>query len=274
MMRKIVNSSIKLLKEDKMKALKLSLILSIIYTSTMAQLTEVNSGVYTWNELPVKEGNQRLGRKILEGTSPHFEYLEIHATTQEKGAKSSLPHTQEDIEEVLIVKEGLMEMTMDGVSKTLQSGSVILIPPLVEQSLRNMGDGPLTYYVMMFRSKKPIDMERSRKAGGAMFINVDDLAERATSLGSSTRYFDRPTATCEGFEMHVTMLNGKGPSHEPHTHVGSEIILMIAGETEMLIGDQKYKGRAGDLFFMESNIVHGISNIGEVPSKYFAFQWK
>jgi quercetin dioxygenase-like cupin family protein len=257
-----------------MKILKLILILSLFYTSTMAQLTEIEQGIYRWNELTVKEGNQRVGRKIMEGISPHFEYLEIHATTQEKGAKPSPPHTQKDIEEVLIVKEGLMKMTMDGVSKTLSAGSVILIPPLVEQSLQNIGDGPLTYYVMMFRSKKPVDIERSKAAGGAMFFNVNDLAVKTTSKGSSTSYFDRPTATCGNFEMHVTMLKGKGPSHEPHTHVGSEIILVIEGETEMLIGDQKYQGKGGDLYFINSMELHGISNIGDTSCKYFAYRWK
>ncbi len=256
-----------------MKTLKLTLIFSLFFTTTMAQLAEIEGGIYRWDELPVKEGGQRIGRKIMEGSSPHFEFLEIHATTQEKGAKPSPPHTQKDIEEVIIIKEGLMKMTMDGVSKILPAGSVILIPPLVEQSMENVGDGPMTYYVMMFRSKKPVDVNRGKEAGGAMFINVNNLDERTTKLGSSTSYFDRPTATCEDFEMHVTMLKGKGPSHEPHTHIGSEILLMIEGETEMLIGDQKYQGKAGDLYFVKSNVLHGISNIGETPCKYFAYQW-
>jgi len=238
-----------------------------------AQLTSVESGVYVWDNLPKKEGTERVGRKIMEGSSPHFEFLEIHATTQAKGAKPSPSHTQKDIEEVLIVKEGLMKMTMDGESKELPAGSVILIPPLVEQSLENIGDGPLTYYVMMFRSKKSMDLERSNVAGGKLFLNYDDLIFETTAKGGRLHYFERPTAMCEKFEMHVTQLNDKGPSHKPHSHLDTEIILVIEGETEMTIDGNIYHGVAGDLYLMQSNEMHGISNIGITPAKYFAFRW-
>jgi quercetin dioxygenase-like cupin family protein len=238
-----------------------------------AQDPGVESGVYVWNELPKREGGQRISRKIMEGSSPHFEFLEIHATTQSKGAKPSPPHTQKDIEEILIVKEGLMKMTMDGQSKELPAGSVILIPPLVEQSLENIGDGPLTYYVMMFRAKKPMNLERSTKAGGKMFLNSNELITEKTARGSRIHYFERQTAMCEKLEMHVTQLNDKGPSHKPHTHIDSEIILVIEGETQMSIDGKTYQGKAGDLYLMKSNEIHGISNIGDGSAKYFAFRW-
>ena len=67
-------------------------------------LREVKSGVYKWDSLPIKQGDQRVGRKIMEGSSPYFSFLEIHATTQEKGALPGKPHTQENIEEIVIVK--------------------------------------------------------------------------------------------------------------------------------------------------------------------------
>jgi quercetin dioxygenase-like cupin family protein len=255
--------------------MKLSIILFFMSLSLLsnAQLPVVKSGVYVWNELLKREGGQRLSRKIMEGSSPHFEFLEIHATTQSKGAKPFPPHTQKNIEEILIVKEGLMKMTMDGESKELPAGSVILIPPLVEQSLENIGDGPLTYYVMMFKAKKPMNLERSTKAGGKMFLNSNDLVFEKTERGGRIPYFERPTAMCEKFEMHVTQLNEKGPSHKPHSHLDTEIILVIEGETEMTIDGKAYLGKAGDLYLMKSNEMHGISNIGEDAAKYFAFRW-
>lgn len=253
-----------------MKVIGLSIVFCLFSMISYSQLKEVNSGVYKWAELPVKKSLQREGRKIMEGSSPHFSFLEVHATTQEKGAKPSPPHTQEDIEEILIVKEGLMKMTMDGVSEILPAGSVILIPPLVEQSLENVGDGPLTYYVFMFKSKKETNIKRSQ---GAMFINSESLEFKQSSKGGGINYFKRPTAMCEEFEMHVTQLDGKGPSHAPHSHFGTEMILVIEGETEMTIAGETYSGTAGDLYLMKSNEQHGISNVGEKPCRYFAFQW-
>ncbi|WP_373519693.1 cupin domain-containing protein [Pricia sp.] len=240
----------------------------------MAQLKQVDSGIYKWAELPTKEGNQRVGRKIMEGSSPHFSFLEIHATTQDKGAKPAPPHTQKNIEELVIVKEGRLKLTMNGKSDVLPEGSVGLIPPLTEQSMENVGDVPLTYYIMMFTSKKDMDIQRGQEAGGPLSINFDDLKPEKTGKGQSISYFERPTAMCEYFEMHVTQLDRKGPSHKPHSHVESEIIIVVEGEAEMTINGEAYQGTKGDLFFVKSNEIHGISNIGENPCRYYAFKWK
>ena len=77
------------------------------------------SGVYHWNELPVTKNNQRESRKIAEGTTPEFNYFEIHATTQEKGAKPSTVHTQEDIEELIIIKDGMVKCTIGNKTSVL-----------------------------------------------------------------------------------------------------------------------------------------------------------
>jgi len=235
---------------------------------------EIESGVYTWSSLPVKVGKGRESRKIMEGTSPHFDYLEIHATTQPKGATPAAPHAQQNIEELIIVKEGTLRFTIDGEDAILGPGSVILVPPLAMQSLQNIGDGPLTYYVMMFRSKKPMDVARGQSAGGRIFLHCDSLLFQSTEKGGRVNYFDRPTAMCENFEMHVTQLNKKGPSHAPHSHLDSEIILVLEGETEMTIGDNEYKGGVGDLYFMKSNDKHGIRNATDQPCRYLAFRWR
>jgi mannose-6-phosphate isomerase-like protein (cupin superfamily) len=116
--------------------------------STMAQLQSVNSGVYKWADLPVKAGEDRESRKILEGVSPHLEYLEIHATTQFKGAKPSTAHANDDIEECIIVKEGILRATIEGKNTVVGTGGVILLMPRQMHSIENVGDGNLTYYVL------------------------------------------------------------------------------------------------------------------------------
>ncbi len=130
----------------------------------------------------------------------------------------------------------------------LGAGSVLLIPPLASQTFENIGDGPLTYYVFVFRSKKPMDIERSNKAGGALLLNYDSLAYKESNNKGTRKYFDRPTAMCENYEMHITYLKDKGPSHTPHQHTDTEIILIIDGNTEMTIDGKSYKAGPGDLY--------------------------
>jgi quercetin dioxygenase-like cupin family protein len=248
--------------------------LHLISIQTMAQLKLIPSGVYHWSEAPVNKGTDREGRKFLEGSSPQFEFLEMHATTQQKGATPRPPHAQKDIEEVIIVKEGTMKFTMGDKSQVLGKGSVVLIPPLVMQSIENVGDGPLSYYVLEFRSKKPMDMERSAKAGGRLFIDAASLTFTPSARGGTIKYFDRPTAMCENFEMHVTQLNSKGPSHAPHAHIDTEIILIIEGDSEININNNTYRASAGDFYIMNSGEMHGVSNASDKVCKYFAFKWR
>jgi (S)-ureidoglycine aminohydrolase len=75
-------------------------------------------------------------------------------------------------------------------------------------------------------------------------------------------------------DMHVTTLKAGLKSHEPHTHRAAEMVVMIDGHTEMQIGQKFYKGNEGDVYYLASNVLHGIRNIGSVPCTYFAIQFE
>ncbi len=256
-------------------------LLCLLYCSLplFGQLKPVGSGVFHWNELAVKKDSLRESRKIAEGATAEFEFFSIHATTQFKGAAPKPSHAQKDIEELIIIKEGTMKCTIgnpqDAAHTTtmLGKGSVLIIPPLTQQQFENAGNGPLTYYVLQFRSKK-MNMERSNLAGGPLLINYDTLKYTEANNKGSRKYFDRPTAMCDNYEMHITYLKQKGPSHAPHTHVDTEIILVIEGNAEMTIDGKTYTGGAGDIFIAESGKLHGVANASDKPCSYFAFKWR
>jgi quercetin dioxygenase-like cupin family protein len=240
----------------------------------MAQLKPVESGVYKWESHPVETGKDRQSRKILEGTSTHLSYLEIHATTQFPGAKASNAHANDDIEECIIVKEGKMEVTIEDQKAILGAGGVILLLPRQMHSIKNAGNTNLTYYVMRYRSKRKMDIQRGASAGGSLLLNTDSLSFKPSARGGGRAYFDRATAMCDRFEMHVTQLNTRGPSHEPHAHEETEIIWMISGKTEITIDGKVYDGSEGDFYLMESQLLHGVRNTLDEPCSYFAFKWK
>jgi quercetin dioxygenase-like cupin family protein len=239
-----------------------------------AQLLPVTSGVFHWTDLPVKKEADRESRKIAEGTTAEFDYFEIHATTQLKGAAPRPSHTQKDIEELIIIKEGEVKCTIGNKTSVLGAGSVILIPPLEPQAFENVGDGPLTYYVFMFRSRKPMNIERSNKAGGALLLDADTITYTEKNDRGTKKYFDRPTAMCENYEMHVSYMKLQGPSHAAHQHVDTEIILVIDGEMSMFIDGKDYRGSPGDIFIAESGKMHQVFNASDKPCSYFAFKWR
>ena len=239
-----------------------------------AQMKPVKSGIYRWNEHEVEAGSDRETRRILEGVSPHFDYLEIHATTQQIGAKKKPAHASEDSEELILVQEGLLKVNIGDHSEIVGAGSVVSLMPLESHTLENVGDVPLTYFVIKYRAKSPPDFERAAAGGGSLLLNVNDLPLKPSSRGGSRRYFDRGTAMCERLELHVTQLHRQGPSHEPHMHGESEVILVISGETSMMIDGKNYRGTAGDLYFVASDLNHGVGNATESPCSYFALKWK
>jgi len=256
-----------------MKILLIS-ILCVLSLAAFAQLQPVQPGVYRWADRPVKVSEDRESGIFLEGTSPEFEYIKIHATSQFPGAKPGPAHANKDMEELIIVKEGTMKVTVEGKSKILGAGGVVLIMPQQMQSLENVGNGKLTYYAMKYKSKKTMNIERGLAAGGSMILNADSLVFKPTEKGGSRAYFDRATAMCERMEMHVTQLNKKGPSHNPHSHIETEIILVLSGETEMTIDGKEYKAGVGDFYFVNSELFHGMRNASDKPCSYFAFKWK
>lgn len=50
--------------------------------------------------------------EFTKGSTAELSFLEIHATTQYKGATKRPPHAQKDIEELIIVKKGKMKFTL------------------------------------------------------------------------------------------------------------------------------------------------------------------
>ncbi|MEI7736130.1 MAG: cupin domain-containing protein [Ferruginibacter sp.] len=251
----------------------LSLLFQLIAICSLAQLTPVASGVIHWADITVKKDALREGRKIANGSTSELEYFDIHATTQLKCAVARPPHTQKDIEELIIIKEGKMKCSIGNKITELGKGSVLLIPPGEAQTFENIGDSALTYYVFMYRSKK-INLVRSQLAGGTIVINADTLAVTKTATKSTTKYFDRPTTMCDNFEMHITALNTKGPSHAAHTHADTEVILVIEGQTEMTIDGNHFTGVAGDIFIANSGTLHNVGNPSNAPCSYFAFKWR
>ena len=248
-------------------------LLHTIAFNGIAQLKPIQSGVIHWDSLTVKKDGQRESRKIATGTTNEFEYFEIHATTQLKGAIAKPAHTQKDIEELIIIKAGTMKCSIGNKTAVLGTGSVLLIPPGEAQVLENVGDGPLTYYIFQFRSKK-MDMERSNAAGGALLLNADSLPVTKTAIKGGKKYFDRPSVMCQNFEMHITYLYAKGLSHAAHTHVDTEICLITEGNAYMTIDGKDYSASAGDMFIANSGSLHCIGNTSDKPCSYFAFKWR
>ena len=250
-------------------------VLLLTATSLMGQKNDsLMSNVYYWNKLEQKKEDTRIRRQILEGKTFALSNFEIHASTLEPGKAPHPPHVHADQEELMIVKEGQVKITIAGKSKILGPGSIAFAIPGDEHGIENAGNTQATYFILRYKGKLPMDLERAKKAGGSFMLDWNDLKTNNTGKGYRRDFFNRGTSQLNQFEMHTTALNADSVSHAPHTHVQEEIILILRGNVEMFIDGKLYKGAAGDLYFISANVPHALKNIGKEQCEYFAFQWR
>ncbi len=244
------------------------------------ELPKIASKVYKWEPAEYRYVVQY--NPLIQGSTTHLRSLSIETVTlfdnimsvtkTDDSLNSAINHHHS--ERLLIVKEGKVSINIDTGSKKVGPGSVALILPGDHYSVQNPGDTPAVYYLLKYQSKSPVDLERGRQAGGSFIIDWNEIDFREHDKGGRRDFFDRPTAMCENFEMHVTNLNLNTSSHAPHTHQVEEIILMVQGNISMHIDGHESEATAGDFAFVDSMVPHAPTNIGSEQAIYFAFQWK
>lgn len=248
--------------------------IAFISSSVVAQKTDsLPSRVYIWNSLKAINEGTGIRRIIMKGSTTSLNDFEVYAATIEPGKTQQAP-TYKDREVLIIVKDGQLRITLNGVSKIFEPGSVVFVMPTDSCGIENGGRLSATYYEFTYRSKLPSNLERAKQNGGSFTINWNDLEVGKTDKGHRRAFFNRPTSQLEKFEMHTTALNAGFNSHAPHTHKEEEIILLLKGNVEMFIAGQLYQAKAGDMVFLASGISHALTNTGKEQCEYFAFQWR
>ena len=247
--------------------------LILLFMTNMLMAQPVKSSVYSWSATPVVKKAGYEQKPLLEGTTTDFSHFEIHTTTVPAHQAPHPGHKHAD-EELIIIKEGELTVTIAGKTKALGPNSVALIMPGDEHGFENKSNGPTTYYVMRYQSKAPADSVRGQQAGGSFWIDWKEVPFQPHEKGGVRRMFDRATAMTKRFEMHVTTLNSGLWSHDPHTHRAAENLILVAGAAESSIDGGLYPVSGGDLVFLESNVPHAIHNNSPGPCTYFAFQFE
>ncbi|MEZ5043131.1 MAG: cupin domain-containing protein [Saprospiraceae bacterium] len=256
--------------------MKINFLLFVFLVSTSmasAQSEKIEAQIFNWKKAEVNKEKTGKKRAFFEGSTTHFDRFIVHATTLKPGLAPHPSHTHADLEELVIVKEGQLKVTIEGKSSILGPGSIALIMPGDEHGFENAGNTKATYYVLRYHSRSPQNDARGKAEGGSFVVNWEDTAYTPHDRGGVRHFFDRGTSMCENFEMHVTTLNVGIQSHPPHTHVGEEIILMITGNIEEYIDGKTDNAAIGDIVFLASQVPHAPTNIGKKQCTYFAFKW-
>jgi (S)-ureidoglycine aminohydrolase len=123
-------------------------------TQAGAQPGTLPAKVYHSAQVPYTGDEKKKGRRFFYGAEHSGFNLECHETVLGPGVETHAPHTHEH-EEIIILVEGTIEVSMDGKTDAVEAGSVIHYEPSRPHNLRNAGQTPCRYYVIELRGKNP-----------------------------------------------------------------------------------------------------------------------
>lgn len=234
----------------------------------------IKSGVYSLKAAKKEKKTTGFCQSILSGETLDFNPFSVHYTTVNVGQKSHEPHKHQT-EELIIVKNGEIALTVEGEEHLMKVGDVAIIKPNDMHGIVNIGNTTATYLVMIYKNKfntdTPIQKPEITKTH---IVHWDSTNYKPHDLGGRRNFIDNKTAQAKRFEMHTTtLLNGK-QSHAPHTHRAAEILIVIEGKTEEYIDGNWFKSKIGDIIFLESGSSHALKNVGKKKCSYFAFQFE
>lgn len=112
-------------------------------------LAKMDSGVFVWDHFkftPTKTGARVM---VFDGPTPTLDKFHAHVTTLNPGENTGALHRHPQ-EELVIIKEGTVEVNIDGKKTTATTGSMIFFAANENENMVNVGKTPATYYVIQF----------------------------------------------------------------------------------------------------------------------------
>jgi mannose-6-phosphate isomerase-like protein (cupin superfamily) len=111
----------------------------------------LTSSVYAWDTLPVETTASGERRAVFDAATATVDRLETHISTVNAGSAAHAAHRHPD-EELVFVRAGIIEATVNGVTRAAPAGSVIFFASNDLHGMRNGGDTPASYFVLRWTS--------------------------------------------------------------------------------------------------------------------------
>lgn len=125
----------------------LSLLLPILAAKAGAQNTTLPSKTYSFDQIRVQTSGENRLRPFLDGETHAGVRIELHETELPPGGAPHPPHHHVH-EEMILIREGTMEVTIAGRSAKLGPGSVAYVASNEEHGWHNAGATRAHYFVL------------------------------------------------------------------------------------------------------------------------------
>jgi quercetin dioxygenase-like cupin family protein len=233
----------------------------------------IGSTVFKWDELKVRPTPHGERRDVANNPTPTLSVFECHITTLNPGRASHAPHRHPQ-EELILVKEGTLEVHIDGKTQVAGAGSVFFYATNNAHAVRNVGDTRATYWVINLATPvthTPTAHNRSPTRPSGVF-DWAKLPVQNTKTGERRDVLKGSTITMESLSCHATTVNAGDASHAAHRHPDDEIVIVKEGTLEVAINGQSQIAGAGSVLFFASNDLHGMRNAGDTRVTYYVIR--
>ncbi len=129
----------------------ISVVVTVFAIGATGQTTVMQSTVFDWNSIAVKQTDVGNVRQFFRTPVATLDELELHVTTLNPGLSSHAPHKHAN-EELVIIKEGNVEVLSNFEWKKAGPGSVIFNASNQMHALKNIGTTPAVYHVINWKS--------------------------------------------------------------------------------------------------------------------------
>lgn len=239
-----------------------------------ANATPLLTTFVDWDALAVKPSAAGETRAVFDNPTATLEKFEMHITTLKPGMASHPVH-QHGWEEILLVKEGDLEVSLNGKKLHAGPGSLIFYASHDPHNATNVGTTPATYYVINFVTdlfRTLPDKPALEQAVPGMFpssiIDCDHQPTTPTKTGARVTLIDSPTLTFARLGSHITTLAVGQSTAADIVDPGDELFVLKSGLLEATINGITCRLKAGSFFYCAPNDKRTFKNIGTTPAAY------
>ena len=233
----------------------------------------IGSTVFKWEDLEVRTTPNGERRDVANNPTPTLAVFECHITTLNPGRASHEPHRHPQ-EELILVKEGTVEVHLNGTTQVAGPGSVFFFASNDAHALRNVGDTRATYWVINLATAvthTPDAHNESPTRTSAVF-DWAKIPVQPTKTGERRDVLKGSTVTMTNLSCHATTVNAGDASHGAHRHADDEIVIVKEGVLEATINNQPQGAGPGSVLFFASNDLHGMRNAGDSRVTYYVIR--
>ena len=252
--------------------------LSAAAPANPAPAAKLGSTAFQWDKLAVQSTGVGERRDVARNPTATMAEFECHISTLNPGLPSHPPHRHPQ-EELIIIKEGSLDVHINGVNQRVGAGSLFFFAAYDSHAVRNVGTVPATYYVFNFvtAATKTIPPRPAAESAGAgklasSVYDWEKLKVIPTAKGERREIMDSPTVTCANLESHVTTLRAGEEAHASHRHPDEELIVVKEGTMQAVVNGTVHQGGPGTIFFFASNDEHGMRNVGTTNASYYVIR--